>query len=96
MHVLSTLRLLALPPPAVILLKDEVKNIPEQELDQKLEQFNIVGLTKKRVMEVLEQRCDLVLLEKLIAWFTPFLHPTFPSFYSFRNTNAQTFCCENN
>jgi len=66
-HVLSTLRLLALPPPAAILLKDEVKNIPEQQLDQKLEQFNIVGLTKKRVMEVLEQRCDLVLLEKLIA-----------------------------
>jgi hypothetical protein len=58
---------LALPPPTAILLKDELPRIPEHQLDQKLEQFEVMGLTKTRVMEIMEQRCDLVLLEKLIA-----------------------------
>ncbi|KAF7634825.1 hypothetical protein Mgra_00005718 [Meloidogyne graminicola] len=66
--VLSTLRLLSLPPPTAILLKDEIKNIPEQQLDQKLEQFNIIGMTKVKVIQLLEQRCDLVAIEKLIVY----------------------------
>jgi hypothetical protein len=65
--VLSTLRLLSLPSPTAMLLKDEVPHIPEQQLDQKLEQFNVIGLSKGRVKEILEQRCDLVLLNKLIS-----------------------------
>ncbi|KAL7070900.1 hypothetical protein ACQ4LE_009668 [Meloidogyne hapla] len=66
-NVLSTLRLLSLPPPTAILLKDEIKNIPEQQLDQKLEQFDIIGMTKAKVIEIFEQRCDLVAIEKLIS-----------------------------
>nr|CAD2183134.1 unnamed protein product [Meloidogyne enterolobii] len=65
--VLSTLRLLSLPPPTAILLKDEIKNIPEQQLDSKLEQFDIIGINKAKVIQIFEQRCDLVAIEKLIS-----------------------------
>jgi hypothetical protein len=65
--VLSTLRLLSLPPPTAILLKDEIKNIPEQQLDEKLEQFDIIGMTKAKVIQIFEQRCDLIAIEKLIC-----------------------------
>ncbi|KAL3078174.1 hypothetical protein niasHS_012061 [Heterodera schachtii] len=65
--VLSTLRILSLSPPTAILLKDELKHIPEHQLNEKLEQFNVSGMTKARVSELLERRCDLVPLEKLIS-----------------------------
>ncbi|KAI1718891.1 RINT-1 / TIP-1 family domain-containing protein [Ditylenchus destructor] len=60
-RVLNTLKLLSLPTPTAILLKEEMEHIPEQNLDDKLEPFGIVSLTKSRVLEIFEQRCDMTM-----------------------------------
>uniref|UniRef100_A0A915MSF9 F-box domain-containing protein n=1 Tax=Meloidogyne javanica TaxID=6303 RepID=A0A915MSF9_MELJA len=63
--VLSTLRLLSLPPPTAILLKDEIKNIPEQQLDSKLEQFDIIGINKAKVLQIFEQRLSMTCNQRI-------------------------------
>lgn len=61
-ELLNTLKVLSLPSPTAVLLKEEIEKNPEQVLDEKLQPFNISGLTKKKVLEIFNQRCDMNLL----------------------------------
>uniref|UniRef100_A0AC34RHG4 RAD50-interacting protein 1 n=1 Tax=Panagrolaimus sp. JU765 TaxID=591449 RepID=A0AC34RHG4_9BILA len=61
-EVLNTLKLLSLPSPTAVLLKEEVIRNPEQMLEEKLEPFHVSGLTKQRVLEIFQQRCDMNLM----------------------------------
>ena len=59
LELLNALRILSLPSPTAILLREEVEKNPEQMLEEKLQPFNVSGLSKRRVLEIFKQRCDL-------------------------------------
>uniref|UniRef100_A0AC34FBH7 RAD50-interacting protein 1 n=1 Tax=Panagrolaimus sp. ES5 TaxID=591445 RepID=A0AC34FBH7_9BILA len=58
-EILNTLKLLSLPSPTAILLREEIERIPEQMLEEKLQPFEISGIPKNRVLELFRQRCDM-------------------------------------
>uniref|UniRef100_A0A1I7RQX8 RAD50-interacting protein 1 n=1 Tax=Bursaphelenchus xylophilus TaxID=6326 RepID=A0A1I7RQX8_BURXY len=58
-EVLNVLRLLALPSPTAILLRDEVQRIPESMVHEKTAPFGIVGFNREQLLLLFEQRCDM-------------------------------------
>uniref|UniRef100_A0A1I7Z5S3 RAD50-interacting protein 1 n=3 Tax=Steinernema glaseri TaxID=37863 RepID=A0A1I7Z5S3_9BILA len=60
-ELLNSLKLLALPAPTAILLKDEMGKIPEQMVEDRLNPLGIRSLTKEEVLGRFNQRCDLTI-----------------------------------
>ncbi|KAK0404991.1 hypothetical protein QR680_017745 [Steinernema hermaphroditum] len=58
-ELLNSLKLLALPAPTAILLKDEMGKIPEQMVEDRLNPLGIRSITKEEILERFSQRCDM-------------------------------------
>uniref|UniRef100_A0AC35GT27 RAD50-interacting protein 1 n=1 Tax=Panagrolaimus sp. PS1159 TaxID=55785 RepID=A0AC35GT27_9BILA len=58
-EILNTLKLLSLPSPTAILLREEIERIPEQMCETVLKPFSLSGISKQRILELFKQRCDM-------------------------------------